>query len=87
MAKSKLVKINKSIASLAHIGFDAIRDNVMDGYEHVEKPFVDRYLTEEDETVEEAQRRLKAEQTERKAEQERGRARRRVTTEKRHHSH
>lgn len=58
MAKSKLVKANEKIAqSLTH-GFETNEKAVVGGYTKIEDRFVDKYLTEEDETVEEAKIRL-----------------------------
>ena len=51
MAKSKLVKANQKIA-----------DTVVGCYKKIEDAFVDRYLTRDGESVEEAKMRLKAEQ-------------------------
>lgn len=49
MAKSKLVQANKKI-----------EEAVVGGYQKIEDGFVDRYLTRDGETVEEAKQRLKA---------------------------
>ena len=50
MAKSKLVTTNEKIA-----------EKVVGGYTKVEDAFVERYLTKEGESVEEAKERLKRE--------------------------
>ncbi len=50
MAKSKTVKTNEKIA-----------EKVVGGYTKIEDAFVDRYLTKDGETVEEAKARLKNE--------------------------
>lgn len=51
MAKSNLVKANKKI-----------EEKVVGGYTKIEDAFVDRYLTKDGESVEEAKQRLKKEQ-------------------------
>ena len=48
MARSKFVKIN-----------DKIAEGVTDGYKKIEDAFVDRYLTHDGETVEEAKKELR----------------------------
>lgn len=50
MAKSKLVETNEKIA-----------EKVMGTYQKIEDAFVDRYLTKDGETVEEAKKRLRQE--------------------------
>lgn len=66
MAKSKLVQVNKKIADSLVNGFKKMSDTVEKGYTSIEDAFVDRYLTKDDESIEDAKLRLKAEQTERK---------------------
>lgn len=61
MAKSKLVKINEKIAEKASNTFEKIENTVVKGYTKIEDAFVDRYLTKDNETVEEAKERLKSE--------------------------
>lgn len=61
MAKSKLVKINEKIAEKASNTFEKIENTVVKGYTKIEDDFVDRYLTKDNETVEEAKERLKSE--------------------------
>lgn len=63
MAKSKLVKANKKIAEKVTDTFGKIEDTVVGGYTKIEDAFVDRYLTKDGETVEEAKVRLKQKQT------------------------
>lgn len=76
MAKSKIVKANERIAEGVVKGYKAIEKGVVDGYKKVEQgvvsgftkiedQFVDRYLTRNGETVEEAKKRMKKEQEER----------------------
>lgn len=67
MAKSKLVKVNQKIAENLTSGFNKMSDAVVKSYTSIEDRFVDQYLTHEGETVEEAKKRLKAEQEERGA--------------------
>ena len=73
MAKSKLVKANEKIAekvvgSFETIegavvgGYSKLESTVVGGYTKIEDAFVGRYLTKDGETVEEAKKRLKAEQ-------------------------
>lgn len=50
MAKSKLVKANEKI-----------ENTVVSGYTKIEDAFVDRYLTKDGETVEDAKKRIKGE--------------------------
>lgn len=59
MAKSKLVKVNEKIAEKVTDGFEKVENTVLSGYSKIEDAFVDRYLTRDGETVEEAKRRLK----------------------------
>jgi len=60
MAKSKLVQANKKIEDAVVGGYKGIEDAVIGGYQKIEDGFVDRYLTRDGETVEEAKQRLKA---------------------------
>lgn len=70
MAKSKLVKANETIAEKVSDGYKKVEETVVGGYKKVEdavtgtytkieKKFVDKYLTHDGETVEEAKERLK----------------------------
>ena len=61
MAKSKLIQANKKIEEAVVGGYKKIEATVVSGYQKIEDGFVDRYLTHEGETVEEAKKRLKAE--------------------------
>ena len=72
MAKSKMAEANEKIAEGVVKGYKAIEKGVVDGYKKVEQgvvsgftkiedKFVDRYLTRDGETVEEAKERLKKE--------------------------
>ncbi len=63
MAKSKLVKANEKIAEKVTTTFGKIEDTVVVGYAKIEDAFIDRYLTKDGESVEEAKARLKQEQT------------------------
>lgn len=71
MAKSKLVQVNKKIEEAVVGGYrkieqtvvggyQSIENTVVGGYQKIEDGFVDRYLTRDGETVEEAKQRLKA---------------------------
>lgn len=78
MAKSKLVKANQKIAENVVSGYHKIEEGVVSGYQKIEDgvvsgftritdKFVDEFLTKEGESVEDAKRRLAAEQTKRQA--------------------
>lgn len=59
MAKSKLAKANEKITEKVTTTFSKIEEGVIGGYTKIEDAFVDRYLTKDGETVEEAKQRLK----------------------------
>lgn len=72
MAKSKFAKANEAIAKNVTGAFGAVEDAVVGGYKAVETAvtggygkiedaFVDRYLTKDGESVEEAKARLRSE--------------------------
>ncbi|MGN0981671.1 MAG: hypothetical protein ACI4O0_02140 [Candidatus Limivicinus sp.] len=76
MAKSKLVKANEQIAEAVMDGYKKIEEGAVGGYKRIEEGavkgfdkivdgFVDRYLTRDGESVEEAKKRLAAEQEKR----------------------
>ena len=62
MAKSKIVKVTNKVAQVVTDGYKKIEKGVVGGYTKIEDRFVDRYLTRDGETVEEAKARLKSEQ-------------------------
>ncbi len=62
MAKSKLVEANEKIAKNVTEGFKKMSDGVVSGYKKIEDKFVSEFLTKDGETVEDAKKRLKAEQ-------------------------
>ncbi|MGN0204761.1 MAG: hypothetical protein ACI4BB_09475 [Coprococcus sp.] len=73
MAKSKLIKVNDKIAEEVVGGYKKIEEGVVGSYKKIEESavggfnkiadkFVDSFLTEEGESVEEAKVRLAAEQ-------------------------
>ena len=73
MAKSKIVKANEKIADGVVKGYKKIEDGVVGGYKKIEEgvvggfgkmtdKFVDQFLTQEGETVEDAKKRLADEQ-------------------------
>ena len=70
MAKSKLIKANQKIADVVVSGYKTIENGVVKTYTKLEDRFVDRYLTKDGETVEEAKKRLKEEEKRRRKEQE-----------------
>ena len=61
MAKSKWIQANKAIEKKVTDALKEVEDTVVGGYEKMENAFIDRYLTNEGETVEQAKRRLKRE--------------------------
>lgn len=72
MAKSKFIQANEKIAEGVVGGFDKISSAVTDGYKKIESgavnaytkiedKFIDRYLARENETLEDAKKRLKGE--------------------------
>lgn len=65
MAKSKLVKANEKIAEGVVGGYKKIEEGAVGGFNKVADKFVDNFLTREGESVEEAKKRLAAEQKER----------------------
>ena len=78
MAKSKLVKANQKIAESVVGGYhkieegvvsvyQKIEDSVVSGFTRITDKFVDEFLTKEGESVEDAKRRLAAEQAKRQA--------------------
>lgn len=69
MAKSKLVAANKKIEQAVVGGYKKIEDGVVGGFSKMTDKFVDNYLTKDGESVEEAKKRLSAEQ---KAREEKG---------------
>lgn len=86
MAKSKLAKVNEIIAENVVGGYKKIEEGVVGGYKKIEDgavggfnkiadKFVDYFLTQEGETVEDAKERLAAEQ---KAREEAAEARRKA---------
>lgn len=77
MSKSKLVQMNEKIAEKVIDGYQKIEDGVVGGYQKIEAgvvkgftqmtdKFVDSFLAQEGETVEDAKHRLAAEQAARK---------------------
>ncbi len=67
MAKSKLVEANQKIAEEVVGGYKKIEKSVVGSYRKIESGFVDQFLTKEGESVEDAKKRLAAEQTKRKS--------------------
>ena len=76
MAKSKLIETNEKIAEGVVGGYKKIEESVVSGYKKIEEgavggfnkiadKFVDNFLTKEGESVEDAKKRLAAEQKER----------------------
>ena len=74
MAKSKLVKANEKIAETVVEGYKKIEDGVVEGYKKIEEgvvsgftkmtdKFVDQFLTNEGESVEDAKKRMNGEKT------------------------
>lgn len=67
MAKSKLVMANQKIAESVVSGYHKIEEGVVSGFTRITDKFVDEFLTKEGESVEDAKRRLAAEQAKRQA--------------------
>lgn len=78
MEKSKLVRANEKIAESVVSGYRKIENGVVDGYKKMEDgvvggftrmtdKFVDRFLTHDGESVEDAKKRLAEEQAAREA--------------------
>ncbi len=78
MAKSKLVRANEKIAGALAGGYKKIEEGVVGGYKKIENGvtgafkkvedgFVDKFLTREGESVEDAEKRLHEEQLQREA--------------------
>lgn len=59
MSKSKLVKIDEKIAEKVVGTYQMTEDIVVGSFTKIMDHFVERYLTKEGETVEEAKKRLK----------------------------
>ena len=58
MAKSKLIAVNKKIEKGVVGGYKKIEKSICDGFNKITDKFVDQYLTKDEETVEEAKKRL-----------------------------
>ncbi|CEM62812.1 hypothetical protein DWQ65_02035 [Treponema phagedenis] len=61
MAKSKISKVNKKIEEKLFGAHEKIKDVVVGAYQKIEDKFVDQYLTKDGESIEDAKKRLKAE--------------------------
>ena len=59
MARSKLVEANEKIAEKVTSAYKHIENTAVNSYTKIEDAFVDRYLTRDGETVEEAKKRQK----------------------------
>ena len=59
MAKSRLITINTKIAENLFGTHHTFEDTIINTYTKIEDAFVDRYLTKEGESIEQAKRRLK----------------------------
>ena len=60
MATSKIVTANEKIAEKVVAAYEKGEDTVVAGYTKIEDAFVDRYLTRDGETVQEAKERLRS---------------------------
>lgn len=58
MAKSKLVAANKKIEKAVVGGYKKIENGAVSGFNKIANAFVDEYLTKDDESVEDARKRL-----------------------------
>ncbi|MEG0593159.1 MAG: hypothetical protein RR512_07565 [Coprobacillus sp.] len=72
MAKSKIINMNKKIENIVVDGYQKIETKVLDNFTKLEDRFVDNYLTYDNESVEEAKKRLYDENKQRMIEKERG---------------
>ncbi len=59
MAKSPIVKVSENIADKVNDGYKAVENAVVVGYTKIEDAFVERYLQQDGETLEDAKARLK----------------------------
>lgn len=59
MARSKIVRANENIEKRVIGAFEKIEKTVVGGYTKIEDAFVDRYLTKDGESIEEAKERIK----------------------------
>ena len=59
MAKSRLITINTKIAENLFSTHHTIEATIINTYTKIEDAFVDRYLTKEGESIEQAKRRIK----------------------------
>lgn len=64
MTRSKLVNANKKIAEKVVNGYQKIENTVVGAYKSIEDKFVEQYLAKDNETIDEAKKRLKKEQEE-----------------------
>ena len=60
MATSKIVTANEKIAEKVVAAYEKVEDTVVAGYTKIEEAYVDRYLTRDGETVQEAKERLRS---------------------------
>ena len=67
MAASKLKKANEKIAGAVVGGYKKIESGVTGAFKKVEDGFVEKFLAHEGETVEDAEKRLREEQSQREA--------------------
>lgn len=58
MAKSKLVEANKNIEKKVVNAYKTIENSVVGTYKKIEDKFVDNFLTQDGETIEQAKERL-----------------------------
>ena len=61
---SKIRKANKKIEKAVVGGYKKVENTVVGGYKKIEDKFVDLFLREDNETIEEAKARIKKEQEE-----------------------
>lgn len=70
MAKSKLIKINKKIAEEVTGCYKKIENGVVGGFTKISDQFIDNFLTKDNETVNDAKKRLEKEQMNRFAQEQ-----------------
>lgn len=70
MAKSKLIAANKKIEEAVVGGYKTVENGAVIGFNKIADAFVDQYLTKDDESVEDARKRLASEEQARREKSE-----------------
>ncbi|MDF7641509.1 hypothetical protein PT279_07915 [Bifidobacterium sp. ESL0784] len=87
MAKSKLVRANRKIADAAGAGMRKMSDTMTTTHRRIEDGFVDQYLTEDGESISEAEARLRREHEDKRRTHAQRKAAKREEVEQRQHRH